>query len=334
MNKFFLTLVALTMSLVAMATDYTDIMAIDLGAGDPVVQEATVSVTQQEDGSYTFELDNFIYDNSGTTMGIGNIVLSGVTATEADGTISLETSQTVSIAAGDDPSVTFWMGPFLGEIPIDLNAKISNDELYAVIGITASGLGLNLTVTFGTNYKEYSGNMSITLGDSESEQTATLYVGEQADGAYRFLLKNFVYTISGITTGIGNIKLSDVVATTGDDGTISLHAEQTIKITSGDDPSVSFWMGPLLGDVAVEMDGEINEDKLSAEIHIPFSGQDIVVKFEGQTTGDATGIEAIKTNATGKETIYDASGKVLNSPTKGLNIIRKADGTTIKVLNK
>ncbi len=331
MQKIVTTIVALAVTLVSMATDYTDKMSIKV-SGNVTNQEATISVDEEEDGTYTFELKNFIMEQAGVTMAIGNVTLNNVPQTiDSDGTINLEANeQTATITAGDDPSVTFWMGPLLGSLPVTLKAKIANGELYAQISISVSGSDVN--VVFGTDYKTYTGSMSITVGESEpTTQDATIYVGEQADSAYAFLLKNFVFTLDGSSMGIGNIKLSDAPATTNEDGTISIHAEQTIKITSGDDPTIFIWMGPLLGDVAVTMDGKISGDDLEATITIPYLTNDITVTF---STGESSAIKGITSTSSSVETIYDASGRKVSSPTKGLNIIRKTDGTTIKVLNK
>jgi hypothetical protein len=52
------------------------------------------------------------------------------------------------------------------------------------------------------------------------------------------------------------------------------------------------------------------------------------------TVDKATGIETIQTESTGADTYYDLTGKALKAPAKGVNIVKKADGTVKKVMIK
>ncbi|MCD8290767.1 MAG: calycin-like domain-containing protein [Prevotella sp.] len=304
-------------------TEYTDNMSIDMG-GEPAIQEATIIVGKQVDGNYSLALNNF---SLGGTLGIGNIKLSDIEATEdEDGTVTLQASQAISITAGDDENVSMWMGPMLGEVEVTLTATISNGELYAVINIPYNGN--NIVVTFGTEYTNYTGNITVDTGQGDpTVQEATITVGKQVDGTYSLTLKNFVF--SGLA--LGNITLTDIEATENEEGVISLETEQTITITAGDDPTVSFWMGPMLGSLNVSLTAEISEGNLYAVITIPYSGMNIVVTF-GENS--SSGINTATISNSGVDVIYDMSGRRLNALTKGLNIIRKADGTTVKVLQK
>ncbi len=306
-------------------TEFTDNMSINMG-GEPAIQEATIIVGKQVDGNYSLALNNFAL---GGTLGIGNVKLSDIEATEdEDGTVTLEASQAISITAGDDESISMWMGPMLGEVEVTLTAKISNGELYAVINIPYNGN--NIVVTFGTEYTNYTGNITVDTGNGDpTEQQATITVGKQVDGTYSLTLKNFVF--SGLA--LGNVALTDIEATEDEDGIISLETEQSIKITAGDDPSVTFWMGPMLGSLDVSLTAEISDSNLYAVITIPYSGMNIVVTF-GESYSTGINAATISSNNSGVVAIYDMSGRRLNSLTKGLNVIRKADGTTVKVLQK
>jgi len=52
------------------------------------------------------------------------------------------------------------------------------------------------------------------------------------------------------------------------------------------------------------------------------------------TGGIATGIAAAKSENGMMETIYNMGGRLMNGLKKGINIIRRADGTTEKVIKK
>lgn len=86
--------------------------------------------------------------------------------------------------------------------------------------------------------------------------------------------------------------------------------------------------------VDVDMTGEMTDSKLTANIDITYVmdnfPMNINVKF-GYDVSD--GIDNAVTNSE-VEAIYDINGNKLNSMKKGLNIIKKADGKTIKIMNK
>ena len=84
-------------------------------------------------------------------MNVGNIVINNVDATEENGTVSLKTSQNIKIEDGDDPDVT-WVGSYLGEVPVNLEATIKDNKLSAIINIkmAVSGTDMNIQVLFGS----------------------------------------------------------------------------------------------------------------------------------------------------------------------------------------
>lgn len=146
MKKFFTLMAAAVMALAANATDYKADLSVTM-AGMPLgTQPSTISVTEQGDGKYTLALNNFKLDGIGA---VGNIVLSDVEGTaDNNGKTRLSTSQTINITAGDDPSVgeKEWLGPKLGDVPVSVNADMTDDNLYAVIKIDGFG---GIDVVFG-----------------------------------------------------------------------------------------------------------------------------------------------------------------------------------------
>jgi len=47
----------------------------------------------------------------------------------------------IAITAGDDPNYDFWMGPDLGEVPLDMVARFTDNALSANIDINLEVLG-------------------------------------------------------------------------------------------------------------------------------------------------------------------------------------------------
>ena len=165
--KKIITLSALAlMALTANAEDYTDQLSVAL-AGNPLgTQETTISVDAQDNCKYTLSLKNFQLAGLG---GIGNIVLSDVDATEKSGRTVLAADQVIKITEGDDPNVSMWMGPMLGDVPVSLKADMTDDNLYAVI--TIDGFG-GVDVVFGE------GTYQIANSGFENFHTATYVDGE------------------------------------------------------------------------------------------------------------------------------------------------------------
>ena len=154
--KQLLTFISLVLcSLTAMANDYTDKLTVTVN-GESMEQQATITITQQSDGKYTFSLNNFCLesvedDGTVTRMGVGNIVLADREGTTQDGITSISYNDDITITAGDDPSVDFWMGEMLGPVPIDMQARFNDTQLYCEIHIDLMALlGQVIEVVFGT----------------------------------------------------------------------------------------------------------------------------------------------------------------------------------------
>lgn len=154
MKKSLLTLaLALLSSLGMSAKDYTDTLVVNVN-GTSTRQTATISVDKNADGTYNFNLKNFMLKMGGQTMGIGNITLNNLKAATSSKGDVVTTSQNINITAGDDPNVSNWMGPMLGTIPLDLKLLVNDEKLYTLIDIDMQKtLGQTIHVTFGDNYQ-------------------------------------------------------------------------------------------------------------------------------------------------------------------------------------
>ena len=158
MKKTLLSLaLALLSSLSMSAKDYTDTLVVTVN-GTASGQTATISVDKNSDGTYNFNLKNFMLKMGGQTMGIGNITLNNLKAATSSKGDVVTTSQNINITAGDDPNVN-WMGPMLeatvGPIPLDLKLLVNENKLYTLIDIDLQKTILNQTihVTFGDHYQ-------------------------------------------------------------------------------------------------------------------------------------------------------------------------------------
>ena len=170
MKKIF-TFVALALAtFTASATDYTGALNVSVNGAALPEQETTVTIVENDDQSYGMELSNLVLVMGGAPIGVGNIVLDGVPGIQGNGSTLLLVKDTIQIAAGTTPGIPFWMGPTLGDVPIDMKGEIRGGQLYFSIAIdmTETSLGQAITVTFGDNFQ-------IKNSGFEAFHTASVY---------------------------------------------------------------------------------------------------------------------------------------------------------------
>ncbi len=163
----FLTLAALA----AQANDYTDRILV-LVNGEGTEQNATISVNEH-DGLYDLNLKNFVLMNGDEPMPVGNVELLNITPETAGDAIFLRANQNISISEGDDENVLFWMGPSLGELPVEITAVLREGKLRAIIDLDLREIMQQLIhVTFGDELVRGT-NYHVPNGDFEEWHTST-----------------------------------------------------------------------------------------------------------------------------------------------------------------
>ena len=282
MKKFLLTMaVALTaLFATAQTKTYTDNLVVTIDGESTEPQETTISVAENADGTYCLSLNNFVL---GGEIKVGNIVVDYIQATEENGIKSFATVQNINITAGEG-NADDWLGPMLGEVPVDIKGKMTDEKLYCTIDIDMSAtLGQVIYVTFGNdmsvvNTKEYTDNLVVTIdGESTEPQETTINVTEYIDGTYCLSLNNFV--LDG-EIKVGNIVVDNIQATD-KHGIKEFATLQNINITAGEG-NADDWLGPMLGEVPVDIKGKMTDEKLYCTIDIDMSatlGQVIYVTF-------------------------------------------------------
>ena len=321
MKKFLLTMaVALTaLFATAQTKTYTDNLVVTIDGESTEPQETTISVAENADGTYCLSLNNFVLDGE---IKVGNIVVDNIQATDKHGIKEFATLQNINITAGEG-NADDWLGPMLGEVPVDIKGKMTDEKLYCTIDIDMSAtLGQVIYVTFGNdmsvvNTKEYTDNLVVTIDSESTEpQETTINVTEYIDGTYSLSLSNFVL---GGEIKVGNIVV-DYIQATEENGIKSFATLQNILITAGEG-NADEWLGPMLGEVPVDLKGYMNDEQLYCTIGIDMTatlGQVITVTFG---TDSFTGIENIVAGE-GAKVIYDITGRRVNAVTvPGIYII-------------
>ena len=78
----------------------------------------------------------------------------------------------------------------------------------------------------------------------------------------------------------------------------------------------------------------MTDDKLNVKVVIPAGELGTITVLFGEDYITSGINRPTTTTDNGVDAIYDLGGRKLNSLQKGINIVRKADGTTVKILKK
>lgn len=125
---------------------YTDDLVVTINEVSTPAQKSNIDFINHENGTCDFILKNFCL---GEEVYVGNIELKNVTLTAGEKYSTFDVQQVITIQPGDDASKE-WLGPILGEVPIDMKGKINEQQLYCTIDIDMMAtLGQIIKVTFG-----------------------------------------------------------------------------------------------------------------------------------------------------------------------------------------
>lgn len=160
----------------------------------------------------------------------------------------------------------------------------------------------------------------------DNSDAATVVFSKMDDGTYQFVLQQFSF---------GELVIGDVTITKGlnaeeKDGTIVLTTDNVeAPVTNSD-------MAAMLGGkVLITMKATIKEGKMVAElsnIHVNLGGTEMDVTAKFESSSSTTGINSVSTASAQTSRIYDLSGRELPAMQKGLNIVKMANGETVKII--
>ena len=165
----------------------------------------------------------------------------------------------------------------------------------------------------------------------DNSDAATVVFSKMDDDTYQFVLEQFKFT--GMI--IGDVTITKGLKAEEKDGALVLTTDNVEAAVTNSDMAVA-----LGGKVLITMKATIKDGKMVAElsnIHVkmsvpgvPDTEMDVKAKFE--STSSATGINSVSTASAKASRIYDLSGRELPAMQKGLNIVKMANGKTVKVI--
>ena len=172
--------------------------------------------------------------------------------------------------------------------------------------------------------EQFTDKLAISLNDVPQDPVdATVELEHQADGTSTFMLKDFTFGIfevgDVIVEGIKGVKNGD--ATTYDfDGIAKLPSDKAVAEALGHQ-------------VPLKLHSVVEGGKLYAEISLPVTMGEATLKVDcvfGKKS--ETAINGVVAGKTAPVAVFNATGARQNGLQKGLNIVRTADGKTVKVL--
>ncbi|WP_278908440.1 calycin-like domain-containing protein [Leyella stercorea] len=172
--------------------------------------------------------------------------------------------------------------------------------------------------------EQFTDKLAISLnGVPQDPVDATVELEHKADGTSTFMLKNFTFGMfevgDVIVEGIKGVKNGD--ATTYDfDGTAKLPSNTTLAEALGHQ-------------IPLTLHSVVEGGKLYAEISLSVPMGEETLKVDcvfGKKS--ETAINGVVAGKTAPVAVFNATGARQNGLQKGLNIVRTADGKTVKVL--
>ena len=160
----------------------------------------------------------------------------------------------------------------------------------------------------------------------DNSDAATVVFSKMDDGTYQFVLQQFSF---------GELVIGDVTITKGlnaeeKDGTIVLTTDNVEAPVTNSEMAAA-----LGGKVLITMKATIKDGKMVAElsnIHVNLGGTEMDVTAKFESSSSTTGINSVSTASAQTSRIYDLSGRELPAMQKGLNIVKMANGKTVKVI--
>lgn len=147
MKRIFVFMAAVCCVMAMSATNYMCHLKVSVN-GSVSEQDQVLVEVNQNNGAYDLNLKNFCLVAEGMALPVGNIAVSGVEGVDEYGFTTITIKQPINITAGDDPAYSEgeWLGPMLGEVPIDLTARFTSTAMDANIDIEMPGMIIGVSI--------------------------------------------------------------------------------------------------------------------------------------------------------------------------------------------
>lgn len=258
------------------------------------LQQTSYSVVTKHSGEKSLVLKNFMLNDGGDIVPVGNIVLNNVNVQDNHYT----TEQEISIEEGDDESVDYWLGPDLGEVPVKLDGTFHDGRLDATLDIDMTATVGFIKVILAPLYEATPAKALTIPADGLGNVTfsRTFYKGWNTFVAPFPVTKTQlgcekVNTLAAISTSAGWLKFEDVA-----DETLEANKPYLLYYSADTTDPVEFYYG-----------GEVRST--TSEVKTTVTGQDgAKVSMMGNYTPNFTGVVGnyLLTDRSGEDEIAKA----------------------------
>ena len=157
MKKLLSTMLAAVTALTALATNYTGTLTVTVNGEVTTQDGVAISINKDANtGNYNLALNNFILSSGDTPYPVGNINLESIEGVTSGDITALFVDKNVNIENGTDSSISMWIGPMLGPVPLNMLARFTNDYLAVNIDIDMQEtLGQIINVKFDNTNKHF-----------------------------------------------------------------------------------------------------------------------------------------------------------------------------------
>ena len=98
--------------------EYTDKLVVTINGESSPEQTTKITVETPKDGIMNITLPNFCLSAGEDMMYVGTIKVNEIPLTASGLYNTFTTNQTIQIEAGDIPIEGMWLGPMLGDVPL------------------------------------------------------------------------------------------------------------------------------------------------------------------------------------------------------------------------
>lgn len=289
-------------------------------------------LSEWSDGTYSLKFGNFPILTMGTVKGLS---FTGLTKTEEDG-LTFYTANAAVPAFDVTPSALAER-----DITADVSATVNDDgKLSAIIVLKdANDADFNVRLVYTEpEHEEYEKfEIQGTLagfthngdGDFDNSATSVMTIQQTSDDYCTVTFSNVA--LPGASISLGTVTLEDVVLNLDmTNNIIGLSKTGGSATTTAEHPAYTdVDVNSFAATVKVEDKGETQEvSDIKATLSLNNYDETVTYTFSATVTGVKT-----ITAADGTVTrVYSLSGARINSLQRGVNIVRTADGKTVKVL--
>ena len=174
-------------------TLYTEPIVVTINEESSEPQPSEVIVYANEDGTIDFELKNFVLTLGGNTIPVGNIVVKNLQTEQGeDGLTHFAFNDTINIESGDLEGIDFWIGPQIGDVPLDLHGKLNDSKLFVTIDIDMSETSLKQIIYVQVGTDDFTDEPETVPGDVNGDNVvnvadAQFILNLMADESYEAL---------------------------------------------------------------------------------------------------------------------------------------------------